>query len=63
MVEDHLYWIWLNALKGIGPVISRRLLESFKFSENMYNALKKNSQSLKANAFKYLIFNGIRRKE
>ncbi len=40
MLEDYLYWVWLNELKGIGPVISKRLLENFKFPENIYNALK-----------------------
>lgn len=32
------YWIWLSLLKGIGPVIAKRLLKEFNNPENLYNA-------------------------
>jgi len=31
MKENHLYWIWLNEIKGIGAIIARRLIENFDF--------------------------------
>ena len=31
------YWIWLTLLKGIGPLISKRLLKEFVTPENIYN--------------------------
>ena len=47
MEEDYLYWIWLNELKGIGPVVARRLLERFNSPENIYIALKEELKSIK----------------
>jgi DNA processing protein len=32
------YWIWLTLLKGIGTLISKRLLNEFGTPENIYNA-------------------------
>ena len=32
------YWIWLNQLDGIGPVLSKRLLEVFNNPEQIYRA-------------------------
>ena len=32
------YWIWLTLLKGIGPLISKRLLKEFVTPENIHNA-------------------------
>lgn len=32
------YWIWLSLLKGIGPVIAKRLLKEFNNPKNIYNA-------------------------
>ena len=40
MKENHLYWIWLNEIKGIGAIIARRLIENFDFPENIYYASK-----------------------
>lgn len=33
------YWIWLSQLKGIGPLISKRLLYELGTPENIYNAV------------------------
>lgn len=33
-----LYWIWLNELDGIGPILSKRLLDVFKTPEEIYKA-------------------------
>lgn len=33
-----VYWIWLMQLKGIGPIIAKRMLKEFKTPENIYNA-------------------------
>lgn len=38
MIEDYLYWIWINGLKGIGPQIARKLINKFILPENVYNA-------------------------
>ncbi|MGH4118073.1 DNA-processing protein DprA [Clostridium sp.] len=35
-----LYWIWLSQISGIGPVISKILLDVFKTPENIYKATK-----------------------
>ncbi|KLE15670.1 DNA-processing protein DprA [Clostridium sp. C8] len=40
MKENYLYWIWLNEIKGIGPIIARRLIDNFHFPENIYDAPK-----------------------
>ena len=32
------YWIWLTQIKGIGPVLQKRLLNHFKDIELIYNA-------------------------
>ena len=32
------YWIWLTQIKGIGPVLQKRLLDCFKEPENIYNS-------------------------
>jgi len=32
------YWIWLTQLKGIGPLMSRKLFSEFGNPENIYNA-------------------------
>lgn len=40
MKKDYLYWIWLNELKGIGPVTAIKLLNKFIYPENIYNATK-----------------------
>ena len=34
----NLYWIWLNELDGIGPVLSKRLLKAFGSPENIYRS-------------------------
>lgn len=39
MKEDYLYWIWLNELKGIGPITSKKLLNRFISPKRIYNAL------------------------
>lgn len=36
--DKYLFYVWLNELKGIGPVISRKLLNKFILPENIYNA-------------------------
>lgn len=33
-----LYWVWLSRLKGVGPIIQKRLLDYFKSPQNIYNA-------------------------
>lgn len=32
-----LYWVWLSQLKGVGPVLSKTLVDMFKTPENIYN--------------------------
>lgn len=32
------YWIWMRLLKGIGPIVEKRLLKEFKIPEAIYNA-------------------------
>lgn len=32
------YWIWLSRLKGVGPIIQKRLLERFCNPESVFNA-------------------------
>jgi len=32
------YWIWLTLLKGIGPIIAKRLIKEFKTPKYIYNA-------------------------
>lgn len=32
------YWIWLSLLKGVGPIIQKRLLGHFNDAESVYNA-------------------------
>jgi DNA processing protein len=36
--DKYLYYIWLNNIKGVGPGISRKLLDKFIVPENIYNA-------------------------
>lgn len=38
MNNDILYWIWLSELKGVGPNISKKLLDKFYTTLNIYNA-------------------------
>lgn len=33
-----LYYIWLSTIKGIGPIIQKRLLQNFKSPKNIYDA-------------------------
>lgn len=33
-----IYWVWLNSLRGIGPVTERALLEKYKCPEEVYRA-------------------------
>ena len=40
----NLYWIWLNELDGIGPVLSKRLLKAFGSPENIYRSSIKELQ-------------------
>lgn len=37
-MEINAYWIWLNEIKGIGPVIGKKLLEKFNTPENIFKA-------------------------
>ncbi|WP_300386505.1 DNA-processing protein DprA [Clostridium sp.] len=46
MKENYLYWIWLSELKGIGPVIAKRLIERFNSPENIYIALKEELKTI-----------------
>ncbi len=32
------YWVWLSRLRGVAPVIQKRLIEYFKSPEQVYNA-------------------------
>ncbi len=34
------YWIWLNIIKGLGPVLGKRLLDKFGDPKSIYNASK-----------------------
>jgi DNA processing protein len=38
--SDHVYWIWLSQINGIGPVIAKILLSVFKTPQNIYKASK-----------------------
>ena len=38
--EQLAFWYWLNDVKGIGPVISRKLLDGFGNPENVFNSSK-----------------------
>ncbi len=40
MEKNYLYWIWVNELKGVGPVTAKRLLKKFITPEEIYNATK-----------------------
>lgn len=33
-----VYWIWLSEIKGIGPVMGKKLLKKFKTPKNIFNA-------------------------
>ncbi|MGY0372874.1 DNA-processing protein DprA [Clostridium sp. JNZ J1-5] len=46
MKENYLYWVWLNELKGIGPVTAKKLLNRFMSPENIYNATKEEIRAL-----------------
>ncbi|MGY0372871.1 DNA-processing protein DprA [Clostridium sp. JNZ J1-5] len=46
MKEDYLYWIWLNELKGIGPVTAKKLLSRLVTPERIYNATKEEIRGL-----------------
>lgn len=46
MNDKYLYWIWLNGIKGVGPVLAKKLIEKFISPENIYNAGKKEIQAL-----------------
>jgi len=39
-VEIMQYWVWLSLLKGVGPIIQKRLLNHFNNAESIYNASK-----------------------
>lgn len=41
-----VYWIWLTQIKGIGPVLQKRLLNHFKNVESIYNADKEDLLSI-----------------
>lgn len=32
------YWIWLKEIKGLGPIVEKRLLNYFKNPESIYKA-------------------------
>lgn len=34
------YWIWLNEIMGLGPIIQKRLLDHFKAPKSIYDAYK-----------------------
>lgn len=34
---NHLYYIWLTQIKGVGPIIGRRLIDKFKSPKIIYN--------------------------
>ena len=38
MDDDLIYWIWLTQIKGIGPIISRILIDRFKEPIEIYKA-------------------------
>lgn len=46
MEKQYLYWIWLNELKGVGPVTAKRLLQKFITPKNIYNATKEELKEL-----------------
>lgn len=31
------YWIWLRLIKGLGPILEKRLLSNFKSPEKIYD--------------------------
>ena len=33
-----IYWIWLNTIDGLGPVMQRKLLNHFKNPKNIFDA-------------------------
>lgn len=37
-MEMNVYWIWLSEIKGIGPVMGKKLLEKFNVPENIFKA-------------------------
>ncbi|RXI74946.1 DNA-processing protein DprA [Clostridium tetani] len=39
-MEDLIFYIWLNTIKGLGPVLSRRLLSYYKNPKIIYNLSK-----------------------
>jgi DNA processing protein len=38
MEENLLFWLWLNSIKGIGPVTAKLLLRRFQEPEHLYKA-------------------------
>lgn len=46
MKKDYLYWIWLNELKGIGPITARKLLSRLSNPESIYNASEEEIKAL-----------------
>lgn len=46
-LEKYLFWVWLNEIRGIGPITASRLLAVFSTPENIYIADK--SQLLEVN--------------
>jgi DNA processing protein len=47
MNEELVYWLWLNNIKGIGPVTAKLLLDVFKEPENIYKADKNELEGIK----------------
>lgn len=40
------YWIWLRQIKGLGPVIEKRLLNRFETPELIYQACEEELMSV-----------------
>lgn len=38
MSSKLVYWVWMTGLKGIGPVLQKKLLDFFKTPDRVYNA-------------------------
>jgi DNA processing protein len=47
MNEELLFWIWLNNVKGIGPVTAKMLLSIFRDPEDIYKAHRNEFEGIK----------------
>ncbi len=41
------YWLWLSIIKGLGPILGKRLLAKFKDPREIYAADKAELQTVK----------------